>query len=66
MHTCKSCEFFQYLPGEEDGMGPQGGMGECHRNAPRPTIGDSSQSVTWPRISDSDWCGEYDHRQEVW
>lgn len=73
LHTCKSCEFFDYLPGEEEGNGPLGGMGECHRNAPRAFTtsaglsgNDGKQSAVWPRILDSDWCGEYDRKQETW
>ncbi len=73
MHTCKSCEFFEYLPGEEGGDGPLGGMGECHRNAPGPSTlatgqsgNDGRPSAVWPRILDSEWCGEYDRKQEVW
>jgi len=71
--TCKSCEFFEYLPGEEDGKGSLGGMGECRRRAPKaylPPIGqsinDSNHLVVWPRLLDSEWCGEYDRKQETW
>lgn len=73
LQTCKSCEFFEYLPGEEEGKGSSGGMGECHRNAPKsypPPIGhsikDGNKSVVWPQLLDSEWCGEYDRKQETW
>ena len=73
IQTCKSCEFFEYLPGEEDGKGPLGGMGECHHSAPKSysppngqSINDRNQPVAWPQLLDSGWCGEYDHKQETW
>jgi hypothetical protein len=71
--TCKSCTYFEYLPGEEDGKGSLGGMGECHRHAPKaysPPVGhtsdDCSKSVVWPQLLDSEWCGEYERKQETW
>ncbi|MGB5177909.1 MAG: hypothetical protein WBP44_04175 [Gammaproteobacteria bacterium] len=71
--TCKSCHFFGYLPGEEEGKGALGGMGECRRRAPvaySPPIGksinDCSKSVVWPQLLDSEWCGEYERQQESW
>jgi hypothetical protein len=73
LQTCKSCEFFAYLPGEQDGEGALGGMGECHRNAPKsysPPIGhalkDGINPVVWPRLLDTEWCGEYERKQETW
>jgi hypothetical protein len=73
LQTCKSCEFFEYLPGEEEGKESLGGMGECHRNAPRSypppnghSIKDGNKSVVWPQLLDSEWCGEYDRKQETW
>ena len=73
IQTCKSCEFFQYLRGEAAGTGKLGGIGECHRSAPKsfspPTghsVNDSNKSVVWPQLLDSEWCGEYSRKQETW
>ena len=73
INTCMSCSYFGYLPGEEGGKGSLGGMGECRRSAPKassPPVGhssdDCSTSVVWPQLLDSEWCGEYERKQETW
>jgi hypothetical protein len=73
LQTCKSCEFFEYLSDKEKGKVSSGSMGECHHSAPKsyspvngPSINDSKQSVIWPQLLDSEWCGEYERRQETW
>jgi hypothetical protein len=73
LQTCKSCQFFEYLPGGEEGKGSLGAMGECHRNAPESyslpggqSRNGNNQSVIWPQLPDSEWCGEYERKQEAW
>lgn len=36
------------------------GDGECHRNAPQPTVGEGDAEVHWPLTLASDWCGEFE------
>lgn len=46
-HCCKECGFYD---------GGHGGTGGCHRYAPRP----GEQAETWPVVTDSTWCGEFE------
>ena len=73
LQTCRSCQYFEYLPGKEADKESPGALGECHRNAPESyllpsgqSINGSNQVVVWPQLPDTEWCGEYERRQEAW
>lgn len=42
---CRTCRFFHSQ------------NSECRRYAPQPTA--DSNNAHWPKVSASDWCGEY-------
>ena len=61
--TCTECIFFERV-GE--------GHGECRRYAPHPnapefiskadSLGSFKNDVHWPKVYDSNWCGEFTSR----
>lgn len=62
--SCASCRFWNVASQDQD-------LGRCHRHAPVPFWGPKSApgtqgifdvSVTWPRTTDTDHCGEWEAR----
>ncbi len=51
---CVTCKFFRKIQNLS--------IGECHRHAPRPAVGDTRRSVGWPAVPDHVWCGEWEKR----
>lgn len=58
---CRTCRFFS-----DEGFETPG-LGECRRNAPRPTpLGNETPNAVaihvFPRMNAAAWCGEWDPR----
>ena len=59
---CKDCESY-----DGDGQGEGEGTGQCHFNAPFPSLKSammsekffSEASITWPTVQPTDWCGHF-------
>jgi hypothetical protein len=55
--VCINCKFWHIIPPVEDEVN------ECRRNAP---ICDGvSHNAKWYLTKGSDWCGEYQHKEQV-
>lgn len=63
---CINCAFFERL---------NEGFGECRRNAPQPnacafvtkneSIGTVKTDVHWPKVYNSNWCGQFSVRKKA-
>lgn len=65
--TCRECAFFQ----PETANSKKGFMsGECRRFPPQVVqdleFGEVVQTQCWPLVYDTDWCGEFDEREDIW
>lgn len=59
MNFCATCKLFQRSQDKKS-------VGICHRLPPVPVLYHDADStlIVWeqPRVSEKDWCGEYQHR----
>jgi len=63
---CANCAFFERT---------NEGYGECRRHAPQPnacvfvtkndTIGKVKTDIHWPKVYDSNWCGQFSVRKKA-
>ena len=61
--VCISCRYWARTVVEAPGVPGIPGtpaQGECHRYAPRPSVGTGHTHVLWPLTSAADACGEWD------
>lgn len=71
---CKSCRWFEAEPDyfDEEDMSDElvaekDEYGFCRRHAPSPRQFDPAKCIeySWPLVYDSQWCGEWQQRQEA-
>jgi len=61
LQQCHSCRWGWHMTTDVDGL--SGGVGECHRHAPRAKFTSSdSDFTTWPKVFSDDGCGDWTSR----
>lgn len=62
---CDECKFWSAIDGTN-------GVGECHRYAPKPTMGyyqsngsEKEMAAYWPETLMGEWCGEFQRKDEL-